>query len=102
MQDIFIIEEGAKRDLLKAAGHDWKNFKSYLTTTFINKGFTKYPPEKYNFIEQEVWDRFVFQRSTVDFQVHIYKHKHIHTHIHVHTHDTYINVHIHIYAHIHT
>lgn len=57
--------------MLKNAGAAWKNFKNKLTTEYIAQGLTEQPPEIYDFIDQEVWDRFVAQRTSAEFKVYI-------------------------------
>lgn len=72
LQKTFTLDDERKHDLLKAAGKQWKGFKNYLTTEYIAKGLTTNPPQKYNFIEQENWEKFVNIRASEEFKVNIY------------------------------
>ena len=47
----------------------WKNFKNKLTIDFVGKGLIENPSEEYDLINQEVWENFVRQHSTLEFQV---------------------------------
>ena len=53
------MDESYRNDMLISAGQAWKNFKNKLTKEYIAKGIIEQPPEMYDFIDKEVWDRFV-------------------------------------------
>lgn len=63
------LGEDRKHDLLKAAGKQWKAFKTHLTKEYIAKGFTANPPDIYNFIKQENWENFVKIRTSENFKI---------------------------------
>jgi hypothetical protein len=65
------MDESYRNDMLKSAGLAWKNFKNKLTKDYIRNWFIEQPPEIYDFIDMEVWDRFVAQRNSVEFKVNI-------------------------------
>ena len=65
------MDESYRNDMLKSAGLAWKNFKNKLTKDYIRHGLIEQPPEIYDFIDKEVWHRFVAQRNSAEFKVNI-------------------------------
>jgi len=65
------VDESYRNDMLKSAGLAWKFFKNKLTRYINEEGSIEQPPAIYDFIDNEVWDRFVAQRNTAEFKVNI-------------------------------
>lgn len=47
-------------------GKAWKTFKSTLVTEYVNKDRT--PFMKYHFMSPDIWDAFVWVKTTAEFQ----------------------------------
>lgn len=73
MQETFDVVQNTefiKKKVLEHAGELWKGFKTRLTSEYVfGKRKDESPCEKYAFIDDETWNKFVQSRLTTNFKV---------------------------------
>lgn len=77
MQKSFVVDHRSRKNIISSIGIKFRSFKHALTKYHIipfmnDPEHLKNPPDLYNFIQKEHWDKFVASRVSDEFQVCIY------------------------------